>query len=92
MIEYRFDIADALKRVGYSSTVSRKCGNMIPHVAYEALRDGKASMTLKTLNDICLLLDMQPKDLIRFVETDEDTARKNAFFEARKAVRRYDKK
>lgn len=35
-------------------------------------RNGDTKITLEVLNRLCCVLKMQPRDIIKFVETDED--------------------
>lgn len=36
------------------------------------LRRGDTNISLINLNKICAILEMQPRDLIKYVETEED--------------------
>ena len=35
-------------------------------------RNGDTSISLDNLNRLCAVLEMQPRDIIKYVETDED--------------------
>lgn len=66
MIVYKIDVMDALKEAGYNSTVILK-NNLIGQSAMQKIRDGKP-IGIKTLDRLCELLDMQPGNIIKYVE------------------------
>ena len=35
-------------------------------------RNGDTNISLEILNRLCCVLEMQPRDIIKFIETDED--------------------
>lgn len=66
MIVYKFDVLEKLKENGYSTHLLRQ-KKLLPESAIQALRSGKM-VGIKTLNDICKLLKMQPGDFIKYIE------------------------
>lgn len=90
MIRYRFNVADALERVGYNYTISRKT-HIISSDSLAKLKKEEPKLSLKTLNTICNILDMQPKDILCF-ERDEDDEKVLQKVEAAKnSTKRYHK-
>lgn len=71
MLKYKINIADALERIGFNLYQAKKTG-IISQVALKKIKNNDTSITLKTLNNICTLLDMQPKDLLIYEEVEED--------------------
>ena len=71
MLRYKIDIADALERIGFNLYQAKKTG-IISQVALNKIKNNDTSITLKTLNNICMLLDMQPKDLLIYEEVEKD--------------------
>lgn len=71
MLRYKIDIADALERIGMNIYQAKKTG-IISQSTLEKLKEEDTSITLKTINRLCMLLDMQPKDLIGYVEDEEE--------------------
>lgn len=71
MLKYKIDIADALERIGFNLYQAKKTG-IISQAALKKIKENDTSITLKTLNNICVLLDMQPKDLLIYEEVEED--------------------
>lgn len=70
MIRYKKDIDKELKRLGYTSSVIQK-NKLLPSQTLQNIRAGK-SITLDTLNKLCIMLRCQPSDLIECVVTDEE--------------------
>ena len=57
-----------LKDAGYNTTRLRK-EKLLNESAIQYLRDGKP-VGAKALNNICMLLDMQPGNIIKYVEEE----------------------
>nr|DAQ38084.1 MAG TPA: putative transcriptional regulator [Caudoviricetes sp.] len=70
MINYKIDVFKALKGMGYNQTKIQR-ENLLPRQTMQNIRAGK-SITLETLNKICIMLKMQPGDIIEVVPTDEE--------------------
>lgn len=68
MIVYKIDVLQSLKEAGYNTTILRK-NKLLSESAIQYLREGKP-VGAKALNNICMLLDMQPGNLIKYVEED----------------------
>lgn len=66
MITYKIDVMDALKEAGYNSTVILK-NNLIGQSAMQKIRNGEP-VGIKTLDRLCDLLDMQPGNIIKYVD------------------------
>ena len=66
MIVYKIDVLETLKDAGYNTTRLRK-EKLLNESAIQYLRDGKP-VGAKALNNICMLLDMQPGNIIKYVE------------------------
>lgn len=70
MIKYKIDIFKELKNKGYNQTRIQK-DKLLPAQTQINIRAGK-SITLDTLNKICIMLKMQPGDIIEVIPTDEE--------------------
>ena len=66
MLIYKIDVLDALKKAGYTTTRLRK-EKLLKESAIQYLREGKPVGPVP-LNQICRLLDMQPGNIIKYVE------------------------
>ena len=64
-IRYKFDVMDALKQAGYSST---RLGNekLMGESYMQQLRRGEL-VSWKTIETICKLLQCQPGDLLEYL-------------------------
>ena len=70
MIRYKMDILKALNEKGYTSTIVKRDG-LLPSQTFQNIKAGK-SITLDTLNKLCVMLRCQPGDLIECEITDEE--------------------
>lgn len=71
MLQYKFDIISALAKIGINTTTAKKTG-IFGQDTMRKFRKGDTSISLEVLNRLCCVLEMQPRDIIKFVETDED--------------------
>lgn len=70
MLIYKIDVIEALKESGYNSTKILK-ENLLGQSSMQKLRKGEM-VGIKTLDQICKLLDMQPGNIIKYVEDKPD--------------------
>ena len=66
MFVYKFDVLEALKEAGYNTTRLRK-EKLLGENAIQTLRKGEM-VGIIALEKICKLLDMQPGNIIKYVE------------------------
>ena len=69
MFIYKFDVLESLKEAGYNTTRLRR-EKLLGEKAIQSLRHGEM-VGIKALEKICYLLDMQPGNIIKYV--DENT-------------------
>lgn len=68
MFVYKFDVIEALKEAGYNSTrILKEC--TIGQSAMQQLRRGEV-VGIKTLEKLCKILDMQPGNIIKYIEDE----------------------
>lgn len=70
MIKYKIDVFEELKKHGFNQTRLQR-DKLLPKQTMRNIKDGK-SITLETLNKICLMCRLQPGDIIEVVSTDEE--------------------
>lgn len=70
MIKYKVDVFLLLKEHGYNQTRIQK-EKLLPAQTAQNIKAGK-SITLETLNKICIMCKCQPGDLLEVVPTDEE--------------------
>lgn len=66
MLDYKIDVIETLKEAGYNSTRILK-ENILSQSAMQKLRKGEM-VGIKTLEQLCRLLDMQPGNIIKYKE------------------------
>lgn len=66
MLAYKIDVIEALKKSGYNSTRILK-ENVLSQSAMQKLRRGEM-VGIKTLEQLCILLNMQPGDMIEHID------------------------
>lgn len=76
MIKYKINIGDALERIGFN-TYKAKTTKILSQDTLKKIKNEDTNISLESLNRICLLLDMQPKDLIVFEETQSEKEKFN---------------
>ena len=69
MFVYKFNVLDTLKESGFTTTRLRK-DKLLGENAIQSLRRGEM-VGIIALEKICKLLDMQPGNIIKYVEDDE---------------------
>ncbi|RKI37293.1 XRE family transcriptional regulator [bacterium D16-51] len=71
MLQYKIDIIQELKKVGINTTTAKKSG-IFGQDTMRKFRNGDTKISLEVLNRLCCVLEMQPRDIIKFVETEDD--------------------
>lgn len=69
MLTYKIDVLETLKESGYNTTRLRK-EKLLGENAIQSLRRGEM-VGIIALEKICTLLDMQPGNIIKYVENVE---------------------
>lgn len=72
MIKYKFDVYKKLNEIGINTTVARETG-VFGQSTMKKLKEGDTAVSMEVINRLCCVLEIQPRDLIRYVETEEDT-------------------
>lgn len=73
MIRYKIDIFKELSENGFNQTrIQRE--NLLPRQTMTNIKAGK-SITLETLNKICIMCGLQPGDIVEVIPTDEEKAK-----------------
>lgn len=70
MFVYKFNVLDSLKEAGYNTTRLRK-EKLLGENAIQSLRRGEM-VGIISLEKICRLLDMQPGNIIKYVDDTPD--------------------
>lgn len=78
MLKYKIDVADALERKGFN-LYKAKTTKLLSQDTLKKIKKEDTNISLNSLNMVCLLLDMQPKDLIEFEATNEEKDKKEKY-------------
>ena len=78
MIRYKIDVADALERKGFN-LYKAKTTKLLSQDTLKKIQREDTNISLESLNKVCLILDMQPKDLIEFKVTKEEEEEKKKY-------------
>ena len=71
MIKIKDDVYEKMRAKGFNTMTAKKTG-WISQMSLRAIREGRADLTLKTLNRICILLRCKPQDVLEFTITEQD--------------------
>lgn len=71
MLKYRFNVRDALERAGFN-TYKAKTSGLLSQDTLKKIKNEDTNINAKSINNLCLILDMQPKDLFIYEETEEE--------------------
>lgn len=70
MIKYKVDVFQLLKEHGFNQTRIQK-ERLLPAQTAQNIKVGK-SITLETLNKICIMCKCQPGDIVEVIPTDQE--------------------
>lgn len=74
MIVFKFDVAAALESAGINSYTATKNG-LLSVDTWRKIKKNDANISMKTLNKICVILNMKPEHLITYkLDENEDSA------------------
>lgn len=71
VLEYKINVFQELKSLGITTTTAKRTGLFSQNVM-KKFKNSDTSITLDNLNRLCAVLEMQPRDIIKYVETEED--------------------
>lgn len=71
ILKYKFNVGDALERVGVN-LYKAKTTNVLSQNTLKKIKNEDTTISLESLNRVCVILDMQPKDIIMYVEDAEE--------------------
>ncbi|MDE5818042.1 MAG: helix-turn-helix transcriptional regulator [Lachnospiraceae bacterium] len=71
MLKYKIDIAAALESEGFNTYKAKKT-KLLSQDTLKKIKNEDTNISLESINRICMILGMQPSDLIEYVENDEE--------------------
>ena len=71
VLEYKINVFQELKSLGITTTTAKRTG-LFSQSVMKKFKNSDTSITLDNLNRLCAVLEKQPRDIIKYVETEED--------------------
>lgn len=71
VLEYKINVFQELRSLGITTTTAKRTG-LFSQSVMKKFKNSDTSITLDNLNRLCAVLEMQPRDIIKYVETEED--------------------
>lgn len=71
MLKFRINIADALERKGFTSYKAKKT-KILSQDTLKKLKNEDTNISLEAINRLCMILDMELKDVLEYVNDDEE--------------------
>lgn len=71
MLEYKIEVIKELNKIGINTTKAKETG-IFGQDTMRKFKNGDTRISLEVLNRLCCVLEMQPRDIIKYVETDND--------------------
>lgn len=71
MLEYKINVIEELKKAGINTMTAKKTG-IFAQATMLKFKNNDTSISLDNLNRLCCVLEMQPRDILKYVETSED--------------------
>ena len=71
MLQYKIDIIAELSKIGINTTTAKKTG-IFGQETMKKFKEGNTKISLDNLNRLCAVLEMQPRDILKYIETEED--------------------
>ena len=71
MLKYKINVGDALERAGFN-TYKAKTSGLLSQETLKKIKNEDTNLSLKSINSLCLILDLQPKDLLIYEESAEE--------------------
>ena len=71
MLQYKINVIEELSKIGINTTIARNTG-VFGQETMRKFRNNDTSISLDNLNRLCCVLEIQPRDIIKYVETDLD--------------------
>lgn len=71
MLKYKIKMDDALERANFN-TYKAKTSGLLSQDTLKKIKAESTDISLKALNNLCLILDMPPGAILDFEATDEE--------------------
>lgn len=71
MLKYKINVGDALERIGFNLYQAKKT-KILSQDTLRKIKNEDTNISLESINRVCALLDMQPKDILEYVPDENE--------------------
>lgn len=71
MIKFKINVSDALENIGFTS-YKAKTSRLLSQDTLKRVKNGDTNISLQSLNNLCLILDMELSELIIFDMSEQE--------------------
>lgn len=71
MLKYKFKVGDALERAGFNTYKAKTMG-LLSQDTLKKIKSENTDISLKALNNLCVILDMPPGTILDFELTEQE--------------------
>ena len=72
MIVYKIDVIEELRKIGITITNAKE-SKIFAQSTFKKFKEKDTNISIDNLNRLCCLLELQPRDIFKYIETEEDT-------------------
>lgn len=73
MLKYKFDVGEALEKAGINMYMAKKT-KILSQDTLKKIKNGDTSISLESINRVCMILNMQPEQLLLYEDNKEEKA------------------
>ncbi len=71
MLQYKINVFAELNNIGMNTTKAKET-QVFSQAIMKKFRNQDTNINITTLNKLCCLLEMQPRDILKYTEEEED--------------------
>lgn len=71
MLKYKIDVGNALEKAGINMYTAKKT-KILSQDTLKKIKNGDTSISMESLNRVCIILNMQPEQLLFYEDNKEE--------------------
>lgn len=79
MLKFKINVAEALEEVGFNMYKAKTTG-LLSQDTLKKIKNEDTGISLKSLNNLCVILDMDLEDIICFTMSDQERMEREKVF------------
>jgi len=79
MLKFKINVAEALEKVGFNMYKAKTTG-LLSQDTLKKIKNEDTGISLKSLNNLCVILDMDLEDIICFTMSDQERMEREKIF------------